>query len=203
MKKFIIFISILMIFSTSAKAADDLLDVDYNFIDTAFDGIKPVTDKEFNDTINKLTPQPVDNSFGGKLKTFLFGRKYGVEAQPKGQEEQIDIGGEQKAIQDLKNGIHYIKLVVSIIGENNQIIPLGNYKIQEKTVNNQPMLVFYQGHQEYGMLKLKKFDDTLKKDNDLVYARVDILSENSVRIVYSTISDIKCAIAKVYLQNQI
>lgn len=195
--------SILMIFSTSAKATDDLLDVDYNFIDTAFDGIKPVTDKEFNDTINKLTPQAVDNSFGGKLKTFLFGRKYGVEPQAKGQEEQIDIGGEQKAIQDLKNGIYYIKLVVSIIGENNQIIPLGNYKIQEKTINNQPMLVFYQGRQEYGMLKLRKFDDTLKKENDLVYARVDILSENSVRIVYSTISDIKCAIAKVYLQNQI
>ena len=52
-----------------------MLDVDYNFIDTAFDGIQPITDKQFNDTINKLTPQPVDNSFGGKLKTFLFGRK--------------------------------------------------------------------------------------------------------------------------------
>ena len=112
--------------------ADELLDVDYNFIDTAFDGIQPITNKQFDDTINKLTPQPVDNSFGGKLKTFLFGRKYGVEPQPKGQEKEVDIGGDQKAIQDLKNGVHYIKLVVSIVGENNKIIPLGNYKIQEK-----------------------------------------------------------------------
>lgn len=201
MKKLFLMFFILFCFCTPLKAEDDLLDVDYNFIDTAFDGIKPITDKQFNDTINKLTPQPVDNSFGGRLKTFLFGRKYGVEPQPKGQEQEIDTGGEQKAIQDLKNGVHYIKLIVSVIGENNQAIPLGNYKIQEKIINNRPMLVFYQGHQEYGMLKLEKFEDTLKKENDLVYSRVDILSDDMIRIVYSTISDTKCAIAKVHLQN--
>ncbi len=181
--------------------ADELLDVDYNFIDTAFDGIQPITNKQFDDTINKLTPQPVDNSFGGKLKTFLFGRKYGVEPQPKGQEKEVDIGGDQKAIQDLKNGVHYIKLVVSIVGENNKIIPLGNYKIQEKIVDNQPMLMFYQGHQEYGMLKLKKFEDLQKKENDLIYSRVDIVSDSTIRIVYSTLSDTKCALARVHLQN--
>ena len=197
MKKVVIVIFILFL-STFQTRASDMLDVDYNFIDTAFDGIQPITDKQFNDTINKLTPQPVDNSFGGKLKTFLFGRKYGVENPTPVQEEvQIDIGGERKAIQDMKNGIQYIKLVASIVGENNQIIPLGNYKIQEKMVNNQAMLVFYQGHQEYGMLKLKSFEDTFKKEHDLIYSRVDIISDDTIRIVYSTISDTKCAIAKV------
>ncbi|MBR5305149.1 MAG: hypothetical protein IKU37_10015 [Candidatus Gastranaerophilales bacterium] len=190
-----IFLSFLLIYPTNAV---DMLDVDYNFIDTAFDGIQPITDKQFNDTINKLTPQPVDNSFGGKLKTFLFGRKYGVEPQPKGQDKEIDIGGEQKAIQDLKNGVQYIKLIATIIGENNQIIQAGNYKIQEKIINGQTMLVFYQGHNEYGMLKLIKFEDTLKKENDLIYSRVDIVSDDTIRIVYSTLSDTKCAIAKVY-----
>ena len=198
MKKFLIAIFILFI-STFQIKASEMLDVDYNFIDTAFDGIQPITDKQFNDTINKLTPQPVDNSFGGKLKTFLFGRKYGVESAPKGQEKEIDIGGEQKAIQDLKNGVHYIKLIASIIAEDNKIIPLGNYKIQEKMINNQNMLVFYQGHNEYGMLKLKTFEDTLKKENDLIYSRVDIVSDDLIRIVYSTLSDTKCAIAKVAL----
>ena len=75
MKK-IFFVIFLLFFSFSQLKAAEMLDVDYNFIDTAFDGIKPVTDKEFNDTINKLTPQPVENTFGGKLKAFLFGRKY-------------------------------------------------------------------------------------------------------------------------------
>lgn len=200
MKKFAVIIFILFLSVLPVKSAD-MLDVDYNFIDTAFDGIKPVTDKEFNDTINKLTPQPVDNSFGGRLKTFLFGRKYGVEPQAKGQDKEFDLGGEQKAIQDLKNGVYYIKLVVSIIGENNTIIPLGNYKIQEKMIDNQAMLVFYQGYKEYGMLKLKTFDDNLKKEHDLIYSRVDILSDNLIRIVYSTLSDTKCALASVYLQN--
>lgn len=200
MKKFAVIIFLLFLSVLPVKSAD-MLDVDYNFIDTAFDGIKPVTDKEFNDTINKLTPQPVDNSFGGKLKTFFFGRKYGVEPQAKGQDKEFDLGGEQKAIQDLKNGVYYIKLVVSIIGENNTIIPLGNYKIQEKMIDNQAMLVFYQGYKEYGMLKLKTFDDNLKKEHDLIYSRVDILSDNLIRIVYSTLSDTKCALASVYLQN--
>lgn len=197
MKKLLVVIALSIFFVCPCKAVD-MLDVDYNFIDTAFDGIQPITDKQFDDTINRLTPQPVDNTFGGKLKTFLFGRKYGVEPQAKGQDKEIDLGGEQKAIQDLKNGVHYIKLIATIIGENNQIIPLGNYKIQEKIIDNQAMLVFYQGHNEYGMLKLKKFDDTLKKENDLVYSRVDIVSDNTIRIVYSTLSDTKCAIAKVY-----
>lgn len=196
MKKLLIVITLLFSFARA-----QMLDVDYNFIDTAFDGIQPVTNKQFDDTINKMTPQPVDNSFGGKLKTFLFGRKYGVEPQAKGQDKEIDIGGEQKAIQDLKNGVHYIKLIATIVGEDNKIIPLGNYKIQQKMVDNKPMLVFYQGHQEYGMLKLSLFEDTLKKDNDLIYSRVDIISDDTIRIVYSTLSDTKCAIAKVYLQN--
>lgn len=200
MKKLFVTFILLLISTLPLKAAE-MLDVDYNFIDTAFDGIKPVTNKEFDDTINKLTPQPVDNSFGGKVKAFLFGRKYGVEPQAKGQNKEMDIGGEQKAIQELKNGIYYIKLLASIIGEDNKIIPLGNYKIQEKVINNQAMLVFYQGHQEYGMLKLKKFEDTLKKENDLTYSRVDIISDEVIRIVYATISDTKCALARVYLQN--
>lgn len=179
----------------------EMLDVDYNFIDTAFDGIQPITNKEFDDTINRLTPQPVDDSFGGRLKTFLFGRKYGVEPTPKGQDKEMDIGGETKAIQEIKNGIYYIKLLVTIITPDNTVIPMGNYKVQEKIIDNQEMLVFYQGHNEYGKLKLKKFEDNLKGENDITYSRVDIIDENTIRVVYSTISDTKCAIAKVYNQN--
>ena len=196
------FLVILMLFySFLPLKAAEMLDVDYNFIDTAFDGIKPVTNKEFDDTINRLTPQPVENTFMGRLKAFLFGRKYGVESAPKGQDKEIDYGGEMKAIQDLKNGVYYIKLLVSVVGSDGNIIPLGNYKIQEKTINNENMLVFYQGAKEYGTLKLNKFEDNLKKENDLTYSRVDIISEDVVRIVYATISDTKCAYAKVYLQN--
>ena len=195
MKNFFIIIAIFFSFIFPTKAAN-MLDVDYNFIDTAFDGIQPITDKQFNDTVNKLTPQPVDNSFMGKLKTFLFGRKYGVEPQAQ-QKEEIDLGGEKKAIEDLKNGVYYIKLVVSIVGVDNKIIPLGNYKIQQVIVDNQPMLAFYQGHQEYGMLKLRLYEDNLKKENDLIYSRVDIVSDNLIRIVYSTINDTKCAYARV------
>ena len=101
----------------------------------------------------------------------------------------------------LSKGSKYITLLASVVGNDGNIIPLGNYKIQEKLINNTPMLVFYQGHKEYGMLKLRKFEDTLKKENDLTYSRVDILDEYTLRIVYSTISDTQCAIAKVYLQN--
>jgi len=198
MKKLFLFSFVFMSF-LFAKA--EMLDVDYNFIDTAFDGIQPVTNKQFEDTINRMTPQPVDNTFGGKLKAFLFGRKYGVEPQPKGQDKEIDIGGETKAIQDIKNGVYYITLLASVVGVDGNVIPLGNYKIQEKLINNRPMLVFYQGHKEYGMLKLQKFEDNLKKENDLTYSRVDILNNETLRIVYATISDTQCAIAKVYLQN--
>ena len=191
----------MLFYSFLPLKAAEMLDVDYNFIDTAFDGIKPVTNKEFDDTINRLTPQPVENTFMGRLKAFLFGRKYGVEPAPKGQDKEIDYGGEMKAIQDLKNGVYYIKLLVSVVGSDGNIIPLGNYKIQEKTINNENMLVFYQGAKEYGTLKLNKFEDNLKKENELTYSRVDIISEDGVRIVYATISDTKCAYAKVYLQN--
>ena len=129
MKKFLLLI-LMLLSLTSVKA--EMLDVDYNFIDTAFDGIKPVTNKEFDDTINRLTPQPIDNTFGGRLKAFLFGRKYGVTPAPVKQDEQIDFGGEKKAIEDLKNGVYYITLLVSVVGNDGNIIPLGNYKIQEK-----------------------------------------------------------------------
>ena len=181
--------------------SSDMIDVDYNFIDTAFEGIKPVTDKEFNDTINRLTPQPVDDSFGGKVKAFLFGRKYGVQAPSEIQNKNIDTGGEVKAIQEIKNGIHFIRIPVSVIADGGNIIPLGDYKIQEKTVEADKLLVFYQGSKEYGKLKLKPFEDNLKGENDINYARVDIISDDVVRIVYSTLTDTKCAYARILDNN--
>lgn len=197
MKK--IFLSLLLL--SSLVFAGDFDDVDYNFIDTAFDGIKPVTNEQFEKTINQLTPAPVDNSFGGKLRTFFFGRKYGVEAQPKGQNKEVDLGGEKKAIEDLKNGVYYIKLVVSIIGADGDIIPLGNYKIKEEEKENQKYLAFYQGSKQYGFLKLREYEDINKKENEITYSRVEIVNDEIIRIVYSTIYDTKCAYAKVYSGN--
>lgn len=192
---FAVLFSILLMFQVQAA---DMLDVDYNFIDTAFDGIKPVTNKQFDDTINKLTPQPVADTFKDKVKTFFFGRKYGVEPpKAQGQDIQIDIGGEKKAIEDMKNGVYYIKLLVSIVGFDGRTIPLGNYKIKEETEDGVSMLIFYQGNSEYGRLKLKEFNDTLKEENELTYSRVDIISDDVVRVVYSTIKYTKCAYARV------
>ncbi len=196
----LLFLSFLFV-APMKTSANGMLDVDYNFIDTAFDGIKPVSDKEFQDTINRLTPQPVENTFGAKLKTFLFGRKYGTpqpQTQPQAQETKIDIGGEKKAIEDIKNGTYYIKLVVSLIGTNGDVIPLGNYKIQERTDENVNYLVFYQGVKEYGKLKLQRYEDEQKGENDITYSRVDIVNDNLIRIVYATIKDTKCAYARVY-----
>ena len=178
--------------------SSDTLDVDYNFIDTAFEGIKPVTNQEFNDTINRLTPQPIENTFGAKMKAFLFGRKYGVDNAPNIQKD-IDTGGELKAIQEIKNGIHYIRLSAPVVGLEGSVIPLGDYKIQEKTFDNEKLLVFYQGSKEYGKLRLKPFEDELKGKNDISYSRVDIINDNLIRIVYSTLAETKCAYAKVYI----
>mgnify|MGYP005803061013 CR=1 FL=1 len=192
-------LSFYLISGSCLSFAQDFLDADYNFIDNAFEGITPVTDKQFDDTINRLTPQPVENTFWGRLKTFLFGRKYGVEPAPKGQDKEIDFGGEQKAIQDIKNGIYYIKLIVSIVGANGDVIPLGNYKIQQKKENEQNILVFSQGEKEYGYLKLRDFkDENPQNDNAVTYSRIDIINENIIRVVYSTVSATQCAYAKVY-----
>ncbi len=191
---------LVLFFLSNLTLASDFLDADYNFIDTAFQGIKPVTNKEFDDTINKLTPKPVENTFFGRLKAFLFGREYGVESKPL-KEEEIDIGADKKAIEDITKGVYYITLTAPIVGYQGKIIPLGNYKIFEKKIDSISMLVFYQGRDEYGMLKLRKFEDNLKKENDIAYSRVDIVNDDIIRIVYSTISDTKCAIARVYLQN--
>lgn len=199
MGRLITILCLILLLCPFAKADD--LDVDYNFINSAFDGIKPVTKKEFDDTINRLTPQPVENTFGGKLKAFLFGRKYGVEPQPKGQDKEIDIGGEQKAIQDIKNGVYYIRISASVVSSEGKVIPLGDYKIKEKTIEGQDLLVFYQGSKEYGTLKLRAFEDNLKKENDIAYSRVDIVNDSILRIVYSTLKETKCAYAKIYSDN--
>lgn len=200
MRTFILIV-ILLFSCFSCVHAESLLESDYSFIDNAFNGIKPVTNKQFDDTINKLTPKPIEDSFKGKLKAFLFGRQYGVEPQPTAQDKEIETASDQQAIKDLTNGIHYIRLVVPIVASNGSIIPLGNYKIKEEIDNNTAYLNFYQGHTHYGRLKLTHYEDNLKNDNDIAYSRVDIVSDEIIRIVYSTIEDTKCAIGKVYLQN--
>ncbi len=191
-----VLIAVTMLIASDKAGAEDFFDVDYNFIDRAFDGIKPVSDEQFNKTVNQLTPKPVDNSFKGKLKTFFLGRQYGVEP-PKGQDREFNNGGDKKAIDDIKNGIYYLKLVVSIQGSDGNIIPLGNYKIKEEKQNDENILVFLQGDKRYGYLKLKNFQDGEKQDA-LTYSRVDIINDDIVRVVYSTLGSTQCAYAKVF-----
>jgi len=101
----------------------------------------------------------------------------------------------------MKNGIYYIKLVVSLKNSQGNIIPLGNYKIQEKNIDNQDYLVFYQGQKDYGRLKLRSYDDSGKQGNQVTYTRVDIVNDDIVRIVYSTIKETKCAYGRIYKEN--
>jgi len=202
MKKLFL-ILVLLIFSFAIAEDNFDIDVDYNFIDTAFDGIQPVSDKKFNETIEKLTPQPIEDSFGGKVKAFLFGRQYGPSQNKinTNKEVQKESYGEKEAIENIKDGISYLKLIVSIIDSEGKIIPAGNYKVQEKKINDFDMLIFYQGYNEYGKLKLRKFKDTKQNEKDLVYSRIDILDNDIIRVVHSTIYGTKCALVKAYLQN--
>ncbi|MBQ8475597.1 hypothetical protein IJ531_00890 [bacterium] len=195
------FLIILTMFLFSSVIASDMLDVDYNFIEHAFENTKPVSEQDFQKAINAKTPQPVPDTFGGKLKAFLFGRKYGVDTLPPSKIEQSDPVSEAQLIQEAKNGVYFIKLLASVVGEGGKIIPLGNYKIKEKEIDNKSMLVFYQGHEECGMLRLYRYNDTQKHEHDLTYSRVDIVSPELIRIVYATLDDTKCALARVYLQN--
>ena len=185
----------------SCGYCSEMLDVDYNFVEHAFENTKPVTEQDFQKAINAKTPQPVPDTIGGKIKAFLFGRKYGVDTPATNNIEQPDPVSEAQLIQETKNGIYFIKLLAPVVSMDNKIIPAGNYKIKEEKTDNGPVLVFYQSREEYGRLKLYKYEDTKKQEHDIAYSRVDIESDEIIRIIYSTIEDTKCAIARVYLQN--
>lgn len=195
-----IFLTLLILFSLSSCYAE-MLDVDYNFIEHAFEGNKAVSEKDFQKAINSKTLEDPPTTLGGKIRTFLLGRRYKTDTPVQTQTEAPEPVSDAQLIKDIKNGIYYIKLVAPIIGLNNKIIPAGNYKIKESKDSGQSVLIFYQGHEEYGMLKLYRYQDTLKKEYDLTYSRVDIVSDDIIRIVYSTIDDTKCAVAKVYSQQ--
>ena len=45
-----LFLIFLLLFNLSVFADGEFENIDFNFIDTAFDGIKPITNKQFNDT---------------------------------------------------------------------------------------------------------------------------------------------------------
>ncbi len=185
-----------MLFLCSYSA--EMLDADYNFIEHAFEGSKAVSERDFQKAINSKTLEDPPTTLGGKIRTFLFGRRYKTDAPIPVQTETPEPVSDAQLIKDIKNGIYYIKLIAPVIGMNNKVIPAGNYKIKEEKINEQSVLAFYQGREEYGTLKLYRYDDTLKKEQDLTYSRVDIVSDDTIRIIYSTIEDTKCAVAKVY-----
>ncbi len=189
---------ILSILLFNCAYCSDMLDVDYNFIEHAFEHTRPVSEQDFQKAINSKTYEPVPDTFGGKLKAFLFGRKPISQTTTPKQQEGIDPVSEAQIIKEAKNGIYFIKLVAPIISADNKVIPLGNYKIKEDKTSGADMLVFYQGHEEYGRLRLYRYNDLQKKQYDLTYSRVDIVSDDTIRIIYATIEDTKCAVAKVY-----
>ena len=194
MRYFIVLTMLISLFACHAE----MLDADYNFIEHAFEGSKAVSEKDFQKAINSKTLEDPPTTLGGKIRTFFLGRRYKTNEPVQTQTETPDPVSEAQLIKDIKNGIYYIKLIAPVVALNNKVIPAGNYKIKEEKNDNQPVLAFYQGYDKYGELKLYRYEDKLKKERDLTYSRVDIVSDDVIRIIYSTIEDTKCAVAKVY-----
>lgn len=184
MKKLFLFIFTLFLFSPPTLADDDsMLDYDMKFIDDPFANQKPVTQKQFNEVVNKM--QAPNKGLIQKFKEYLGRNKPENDpALKKFQSEGIgELGAKAKDFDNMKPNLILSGAIVDSYGRT---IPEGHYQIMLSNQNNTKLINFMQGNKLYGSIKAQNATDSWDK-NVIIYARILYPNSNVARVIFSNL----------------
>lgn len=170
MRKFFLCLVIFAIFlSTNCVFAED---VDWGSIgnpDNAWDGQKPITNKEFEQVVTELEKRKNKNKRGGNKPM-------------KGSE--LNKSNESELLSNINTAIPLLNLPVTVIVGGELLIP-GHYKVIGEKVNNKVYLKFYQGHKMVAMTEAYETEDDFGSE-DIYFLKYEEAPNNHLKIMFGS-----------------
>lgn len=184
MKKIFAFIFVFII-TLSTVSADDFFD-SYVGVDNAWDGQKPITNKEFEDAINVLQ--------GNQKKKEAKQRKKKIKKISGGGtslHEMLDPNSEIKPQGEIvipkEDAGQLLNLTVNAIAGDSKLEP-GFYNIfaERDKDSGEIYILFYQGHEEKARVKAYETENDYGEDS-INFVKILPYNENFVKIVFGSL----------------
>ncbi|MBR1907725.1 hypothetical protein IJ818_02180 [bacterium] len=169
MRKVIICLLILGIFASYRVVTAE--EVDWNSIgnpDNAWDGQKPITNKEFEQVITELEKRKKGNKKANKPQ--------------KGQE--MNKANETELLSNINTAIPLLNLPVSAIIGEKVLIP-GHYKVIGEKVGDKIYLKFYQGHYMVAKTEAYETEDDFNSE-EIYFLKYETVSGNQLKIMFGS-----------------
>lgn len=192
MKKILIAL-VYILLTSAAFCEEDFSSFDLQFLDNPFAGQSFVSDKQFDEAVNKMTPK----SKGGSKKEpkaftrWFWGVKGGDNSDNKGGEapqyEYSNMPSELGTKNILAKPV--LTLGAKIMDADGKILESGHYQTDLKKIDGQNYIVFMQGSQTVGRFKSLPATDNWEK-NLIVYSRlVEVKSSGTsvYKIIFSNL----------------
>ena len=184
MRKLVFIILLIFLSSPICSFADDFFD-DYKGIEHAWDGQKPVTNKEFEEAINTLTKKQKKKEAKAK-KRKIKKISGGGTSLHKGLEPMNEISAQDELKKKGEFDGQLLNIPVDII-INNNVLEKGYYNVfGEKDDKGEIYLSFYQAHYFKGKVKAYKTKNDFDSDN-LDFVKMEPFDENYIRIMYGSL----------------
>ncbi len=185
MKKILILLLLLLFVAQTPIYAyeEDFFDTDIEFLDNPFKDQKIITDKEFNDTIQKMQGKKKEPS---KFTKWLFGVKDDKKAPPRNidENEAKKQSSEIEMLQDTIKSNNLILISTPIQDDFGHIVSSGHYKAEYRKGNdNRVYITLSQAGKTKGCFHAIKTEDKSTK-NAIIYARTNFNSVSGAIEIY-------------------
>ena len=145
-------------------------DVDWNSIgnpDNAWDGQKPITNKEFEDVMTELEKKKNK----GKAKKQFKGK-------------EMNKANETELLSNINSAIPLLNLPVKILIGDTILIP-GHYKVVGVKEKNKVFLNFYKGHSMVAKIDAYETDDDFNSE-DIYFLKYETFPNNQLKIMFGS-----------------
>ena len=184
MKKLLATFFVILFFNSAIFAADDILDLDMDLIDSpSFSNRKAVTQEQFD----KAVEQKQQKNKGLILKFRDWLNRNKPENDPVLKSFESDGSGELgMSAHDFSNIKPNIVLSTDIIDSFGKVVPKGHYQVSFFDKDNAKLINFMQGNTTYGSIRAIDTTDN-STTNSIVYARISYPSADVARIIFSNL----------------
>ena len=176
---------------------EDFFDTDMEFLDNPFKDQKIITDKEFNDTIQKMQGKKKEPS---KFTKWLFGVKDDLKAPPKNLDdsELMKQSSEIEMLRDTMKANNLVMISATIQDDFGHIINSGHYKAEyKKGQDDRVYITLSQAGKTKGCFYAVKTIDKSTKTG-VLYARTSFNQAlNAIEIYVSDFDNTYLSKAKV------
>ena len=181
MKKFLVFLAAIVLFTGLSAAADDVDlpasgDLWDNWTTPAMEPeVKPVSDEEFDKAIEQVDSKV--NKWKNRFKKWQ---------QPKGKEfSQSNESQTIKTEEGIDASLPVLCVPVELVAGQN-IIPVGHYQIKGEKIDGKPVLKFYQAHYELAQIPATETNDDFGEEV-ITFAKWESADNNNIKIMYGSL----------------